>query len=160
MNRLTDKQLLGHYGAFNSRPGLFYEAIAVARMIQFRGLKLPRGFDKLLLRVKESPDLGYAHRRKFLGYFGIATYQKYLKSELWAAVRKLALEAHDGRCNFCGVEARQVNHRSYDLATLSGATVERLYPTCGDCHRLIEFDELDRKRTFDEVVAETIARAL
>ena len=154
MQRVSDNVLYGHYGNFRKRPERLYHAVAVARILQFRGAATPKHLQSLLERVKDWNDEGYGRRKQLLGYFGIKTYEQYLCSELWRAVRALALKDCE-RCRFCTDMATQVHHRSYDIAT-----VERLYPTCRHCHYKIEFDEYDRKRTFEQARAETIKREL
>ena len=153
--KITNRKLQGFYGYYKSVPRFIYQAIAIGRMIEFRGLRTPNGLGDLLDKVREWPVGDYKRRQELLVYFGIRSYQQYLDCELWKAVRALAMTMHGGGCRFCGHPASQVHHGSYDIATLSGAVVDKLYPTCSSCHRLIEFDENDRKRTFGEVVSKT-----
>lgn len=154
--KISTNRLNGFYGAYRQQPKHIYLAIACGRMLQYRGQKKLRGFEQLLAKTKDWPDEGYPRRSNLLKHFRIETYRDYLRSELWTAVRSLAINRDDRRCSFCRGRASQVHHRSYDISTLSGAKIDRLYSTCDDCHRGLEFDEDGYKLSFEVVRLRTI----
>lgn len=78
-------------------------------------------------------------RREFLKRLGFETYQDYLKSNLWVAIRRKVLELHKGLCVACGRKAEQVHHIRYDMATLSGQDLSGLCPLCEADHMFIEW---------------------
>lgn len=79
----------------------------------------------------------YRYRDENLKAMGFKSYSEYLRSDLWASIRKRALEMDD-KCQRCGKTATQVHHRAYDPATLRGDNINSLSPLCGRCHRKAE----------------------
>lgn len=95
----------------------------------------------------------YRRRNKELAGLGYASYEEYLASPLWAAIRDRKLAAEGRRCYACGKEAHQVHHGDYLEPTLAGppegitggsfgwdrwlATAE-LYAVCRSCHEWAE----------------------
>lgn len=77
-------------------------------------------------------------------------YRAYLKSPLWAKIRRRVLRRDQHRCQSCGGRARQVHHGRYDDATLSGETLEHLFSLCGRCHEAVSFNAYGQKRSMKE----------
>lgn len=92
--------------------------------------------------------LGKKQRNFVLQQYGYASYNDYLKSELWQSIRSQVLENAICVCG-CGKVANQVHHRAYSEANLLGKTFRGLTPINRDCHFNIEFDE-DRKCSLGE----------
>ena len=88
-----------------------------------------------------NPLKPYGKRNRRLAKHGIAdSYQEYLKSDLWAAIRARALELDGHKCRCCGSRATQVHHTNYTKATLEGTSLKALISLCRPCHKFIEFD--------------------
>lgn len=64
----------------------------------------------------------YRRRNKVLAGLGFASYEEYLASPLWAAIRERKLAAEGRRCFACGKVATQVHHGDYREPTLAGPT--------------------------------------
>ena len=89
----------------------------------------------------------YEGRRLNLAAMGFETYEAYLDSTLWKAIRQSVLRRDRGKCVLCKDPAEQVHHLDYRLSVLKGGNNRRLVSLCGRCHIEVEFD-LGRKRTF------------
>mgnify|MGYP000388767799 CR=1 FL=1 len=62
-------------------------------------------------------------------------YWKYLKSEHWQTMRRLALERAEGQCAICGASERvEVHHRDY--SRLGEERLADLTVLCDPCHEL------------------------
>lgn len=81
----------------------------------------------------------YRRRNKRLRDMGFSSYEDYLLSELWAAIRVKVL-ARDGRkCQACGKPASIAHHSSYSKGTLDGQNLRGIWSLCRPCHKFIEF---------------------
>lgn len=83
----------------------------------------------------------YQHRNQILKEMGFDSYADYLKSDLWASLRKQAMKKYHGICQSCGDKATQVHHKHYSRRLLKGEHIIGLKPICKECHKTIEFDE-------------------
>jgi hypothetical protein len=81
----------------------------------------------------------YSARRTLLLSIGFSSYREYLSSCLWRTLRETVLSESGGLCEFCRCPATQVHHSRYDIATLTGDSLDGLHPVCGACHRNGEF---------------------
>lgn len=81
---------------------------------------------------------GYTNRNVNLQAMGFRSYGEYLKSDMWAIIRRLAFESNGTACVRCGRPASQIHHSSYDLKTLAGSDLQYLHPVCGTCHESAE----------------------
>lgn len=61
------------------------------------------------------------------------SYDAYLQSAHWRAIREWALERSDGRCERCGSRAEDVHHRSYERVGCE--LPEDLEALCRSCHQ-------------------------
>lgn len=86
-----------------------------------------------------------------LSWLGHKTYAAYLDSPLWKSIRGRVLKRDKGRCRGCGKRAWQIHHGAYDLQTMRGQDLRRLYALCGGCHQAISFTALGTKRPVEEV---------
>ena len=91
----------------------------------------------------------YESRDHVLSTLGFESYEQYLRSSLWQAIRKRVMERNGERCIACGKRATAVHHTRYDHATLTGKDIEGLFPVCDTCHDLAEFDQEGNKRDLD-----------
>lgn len=96
-------------------------------------------------RIKRKPQPkpakskhGYSARNRNLLALGFQSYRHYLKSDLWAEVRRLAFAEHGRKCRKCGAPATDMHHARYDMATLVGSDLTHLHPLCRDCHEAAE----------------------
>ena len=70
---------------------------------------------------------------------GFESYELYLASAQWEEIRARVFKFKGKSCIRCGEFATQVHHGTYDYKTMSGASITRLWPVCGDCHVWAEF---------------------
>lgn len=75
-----------------------------------------------------------------LARLGFRTYQHYLRSPLWKAVKAHVLRSKGDTCFLCPQKASTVHHRRYTGLTLIGEHLQYLDPICNGCHQMIEFD--------------------
>jgi hypothetical protein len=80
----------------------------------------------------------------------IQDYDEYLKSPLWRKIRRRVLKRDNHKCKRCSGKATVVHHRDYTPEVLRGDADHLLVSLCDGCHHVIEFDELERKRSFAE----------
>lgn len=77
----------------------------------------------------------YEFRADSLRTLGFASYRDYLKSDLWISIKARAIRAARNKCARCGSGERlQVHHRTYDLKTMAGGTLDGLTVACRRCH--------------------------
>lgn len=103
---------------------------------------------KYLWRNLNNP---YEYRDDNLARLGFDSYKKYLRSELWKAIRKTVMERDHYRCQYCGRRANSVHHRAYDPKTLTGECLHALSSICSGCHRRIEEPENLRRNRWDRL---------
>jgi len=63
-----------------------------------------------------------------------SSYQDYLDSDVWKAIRWEALARDHGRCRDCGVEAREVHHIEYPRV-FGREALDDLISLCRACHQ-------------------------
>lgn len=80
----------------------------------------------------------YESRRLVLSSLGYASYQEYLDSDDWKAIKGKVLR-RDPFCFGCGGRAWQVHHMAYSFEVLLGTRTSMLVPICRECHEKIEF---------------------
>jgi 5-methylcytosine-specific restriction endonuclease McrA len=62
-------------------------------------------------------------------------YPKYLKTDFWQAVRKIAIERAGNACQLCNAKGRlQVHHRTYKNKGYEDQNMQDLVALCGACH--------------------------
>ena len=66
---------------------------------------------------------------------GYRSYQEYLDSDFWKAIRKSVLKRDDYKCRICGCAATEVHHRNYKPATMNGRSLKGLWSICRGCHQ-------------------------
>lgn len=81
----------------------------------------------------------YGERNRRLKDYGFDSYQDYLQSEIWKAIREDALNRNK-HCILCATRATQVHHICYHPQVLFGNAPSLLVSLCGSCHHSIEFD--------------------
>lgn len=96
-------------------------------------------------------EINYTRRLISVQSLGFEDYADYLRSELWAGIRRRVFERDKMRCRLCNGRAAQVHHHRYDKATILGETLDYMAALCRSCHRYIEYDETGRKRSLREV---------
>lgn len=68
---------------------------------------------------------------------GYSSYEDYLRSSRWKALRNEAMARDNGRCRLCNRQNRlQVHHRVYP-AQWGGEAVDDLTTLCDDCHEMV-----------------------
>ncbi len=72
---------------------------------------------------------------------GFASYDDYLRSEMWRLIRDRVFATKGRECRCCGKTATQIHHRSYARTVLEGISINPLEPICAACH-----DHLHGKR--------------
>jgi 5-methylcytosine-specific restriction endonuclease McrA len=98
-----------------------------------------KGGSKPRNRKERKPKPSKEHRRE--------DYEKYMKSALWAAIRKEVLDRDGHRCLSCGDPATEVHHRSYSIDVLEGRDNAKLASLCGRCHNRIHYGSDNVKLT-------------
>lgn len=90
---------------------------------------------------------------------GYASYNDYIRSPAWRAVKRRYAEQQPWICNICGTEdGLQLHHRTYER--VGEERLEDLMPLCEDCHEMVHTLERrgDTGLDFDGVI--NTARAL
>lgn len=100
-----------------------------------------------MFRIRQGST--YAKRDEILAELGFASYGDYLKSDLWASIRKRVWMRYK-RCATCHRRAKHIHHADYFRDTLDGSRIESLVPVCRDCHHRIEFYADGLKRSVSE----------
>jgi hypothetical protein len=90
---------------------------------------------------------GYRARSGYLRKLGFRSYKEYLRSQLWAGIRKRVFEKKGRKCICCGEHATLVHHVEYTHSNLAGETLVGLEPLCQECHKSIEFGPRGGKRS-------------
>ena len=94
----------------------------------------------------------YAYRDQNLMRLGFRSYRDYLKSPLWASIRKRATQRARHRCERCSsTRCLQVHHRAYDMATLAGDNIDSLTVACRSCHCKAERPGDFKRTRYDRV---------
>lgn len=85
--------------------------------------------------------IGIGRRDEALKLMGFNSYHDYLKSDLWKAIRTIALR-DDPSCCVCSNTASQAHHLNYSIDALEGklsAIKASIVPMCEKCHRKVHF---------------------
>lgn len=90
------------------------------------------------------------HRSEKLARMGFKSYDAYLRSSIWAAIRQRVLDRDNSTCSVCNRDAECVHHTKYDDATMDGRSITALVSLCEACHRAIEFNEHGNKTALNE----------
>ena len=77
---------------------------------------------------------------------GFASYNDYLKSDLWLGIRQSVLDRAGGRCECCGRPAQCVHHFLYHIGVMTGKSLDSLVALCMGCHKAGEFTREGNKR--------------
>lgn len=155
LSRYSNKQIHSLYGGYKCTPQHRGLACAMGRILIYRHPQHlpPKGWEGLLSIMYDLECQGYTNRYQFCGLFDI-TYNEYLRTEIWSAIRWAVLVRDNRGCRGCPALATQVHHQSYDVGTLCGVSLNRLFSLCDNCHETIEFNGTV-KRPFDEMMAIT-----
>ena len=109
-------------------------------------------------RRNKRPIRSYVDRKEVLGEVGYGSYQEYLQSEQWTTIRKEKLERFP-KCLLCNRKSSQVHHMAYTPDVLLGLCNNLLVALCDECHRSIEFDSEDKKRSLRDANIDLRTRA-
>ena len=111
--------------------------------------KRKRRWSKPFTRVRVSYNGGYWKLGHSLERLGFSTYQEYLSSPLWNAIRREILYRDQSECLslYCRrlTKIIQVHHLDYSLETLKGEQPWELVSLCKHCHELVEFSASGKK---------------
>jgi len=77
--------------------------------------------------------------------FGCHSYQEYLNSTLWSAIRAQQFVMFP-KCCICSEDAEQVHHYDYSQPVMAGRCYELLFSVCRKCHERIELRDDGTKR--------------
>lgn len=107
---------------------------------KFPHLKPPSKNQILTLPPLAGTDMSaYRERKLNLEAIGFASYKDYLKSDLWAEIRKRVYKAKKMRCSVCKKKSgKQLHHCSYAIPVLKGEDIGPLWPICRTCHKRVE----------------------
>lgn len=86
------------------------------------------------LRAAEKTREVFKQRDLDIAGLGFKDYAGYLKSGLWAAIRRKCFDAFGPDCHFCGAAGVQIHHDHYEVRVLCGRNFKALYVTCRCCH--------------------------
>ena len=100
----------------------------------------------------------YGRRKQILKKLGFHSYESYLRSHKWFRIRAAVLTRDNSICLFCGLPATEVHHLAYDLLTLTGADLSRMYSTCSSCHEAVSYSSPGVLRSPTDMQAETERR--
>lgn len=92
----------------------------------------------------------YTQRNVLLTKLGFSSYAEYLSSVLWAEIREAVLDRDNRICKLCNGTAKAVHHTNYDEATLLGDSLGGLVSICMGCHKKVELNYRNEKRTLVE----------
>lgn len=102
----------------------------------------------LIRKPRSKATGGYKQRNDWLKELGYSSYQEYLQSEDWRAIRERILH-RDPECVLCRCPSTQVHHFSYHYKVLLGLQPRLLFGICEQCHHEVEFNGKE-KRTLEE----------
>lgn len=84
----------------------------------------------------------YRHRNWRIRKLKLArSYDEYLRTALWASIRRRVLDRDKGQCRVCGNTATQAHHTNYRTAGLTGSSIGSIIAICDECHLFAEFNE-------------------
>lgn len=93
-----------------------------------------------IIPMKTTGSGAYQSRLRNLKAIGFNSYPEYLRSDLWAAIRRRVFKEISDKCNACNAPATEVHHRDYKTHMLLGHYIGDLVPLCRTCHNHIEFN--------------------
>lgn len=86
---------------------------------------------------------GIKHRNELLLGAGYSSYRLYLKSEIWAQIRKACFLLKGRKCLSCGGVATEIHHSTYTQKNLLEVNLKSmeltLFPVCHECHGKCHF---------------------
>lgn len=94
---------------------------------------------------------GYWPRNEVLQKLGFRNYAEYLRSDLWAEIRRNVFAVKGHRCELCKEDADECHHELYDEDILDGRCLRYIWPICHCCHVSIEFLPDGTKRDLEDV---------
>lgn len=94
----------------------------------------------------------YTQRNVLLIQLGYSSYAEYLATELWIGIRAAVFKRDEHRCKLCGKDANVIHHVNYEETTLLGVTLDGMVSVCHDCHKKVEFDSKNKKRTLVQAI--------
>lgn len=102
-----------------------------------------------LNRLGVGPRSGndYQSRQSALNYIGFADYKSYLASDLWRGIRRKVYKIKGSNCYLCGAPAQALHHNRYHKNDLLGRKLRFINPICHPCHKEIEFQGEDGKKS-------------
>jgi len=92
----------------------------------------------------DDPLGSHARRPSVLAAMGFASYEAYLLSPLWKALRASTMGRARWRCKLCHGKAIDVHHLDYEDATMRGRNMASLVALCRACHKWVEFGGKER----------------
>lgn len=95
---------------------------------------------------KKLAGRNYKERDAILKAMGFKSYSAYLRSQLWARIRRHAFGVLGSNCAVCDEKAEVIHHTRYSLSDLKGQTIDFMVQLCNDCHESIE-RHVDGKKT-------------
>lgn len=107
--------------------------------------------------LNKSPHGRYAVRNSILRKMGFASYQAYLDSDSWKAIRTRIMARDHGQCVCCPKPAVSVHHITYGEAVLRGEDDSQLVSICRGCHKFTEFHK-DEKLTGTNDIASRLRK--
>lgn len=81
----------------------------------------------------------FQERLEALRRLGFADYHAYLQSTFWYAIRRLVMDAYEGKCVACCRKAEQIHHLRYTFAVMNGDDLKGMVPLCEADHMFIEW---------------------
>lgn len=104
--------------------------------------------------IREENCSYFEERAKALLSVGYSSYPAYLRSDLWASIRRSILDRDGHRCRVCKItkkrgpkEAKAVHHLSYSVDVLLGHNYDELASICHGCHQEIKFTGNGNRRS-------------
>lgn len=95
----------------------------------------------------------YASRDQILRGMGYNSYQEYLKSDLYALIRRKVFAQKGANCRVCSKQATELHHNRYSRKELTGKSVKFINPICRECHEKIEFEKGEGGEVFKNSLA-------
>lgn len=95
----------------------------------------------------------YHSRDSHLRTLGFLSYRQYVRSEFYREIRLRVFREKGRWCMTCPNTANEIHHNRYNLADLSGRTLEFLVQICRPCHDCIEHRPDGSKCTVSQAFA-------
>ncbi len=97
--------------------------------------------------LEELKQLDLIFREQDFSIFKMDYNTEYLKSKLWAKIKRRILRRDNSECKLCGEKTAIVHHRSYDKDVLEGKNDSQLISLCEGCHGYVHFTINGEKRS-------------